>query len=140
MSHESMKGNKNAEKWTFEEADKFFQKAISLAKQKEDYVVGKESIIKGFSYHFLGEIASEMCVYLDLFTYLIEKFPDLQKDYKQLKTRLESNCFADSKKGVIKEATAIMNLKSNYGWTDRNDHTTQGEKISNITVGFTENE
>ena len=37
-----------------------------------------------------------------------------------LNTNLEAKCFKHAKKGIIKEATAIVNLKSNYKWTDRN--------------------
>ena len=39
--------------------------------------------------------------------------------YNRILSNLEANCFSHSKKGEIKEATAIVNLKSNYGWTDR---------------------
>jgi len=126
-------GNQYKEHWTFEKAKELFEKALGLARQKESYSKGEYSV-KGYSFHFLGEIASELDTYLDVFTYLIDKYNELKEPYKKLKTRLESNCFADSKKGIIKEASAIMNLKSNYGWTDRmqNDHTTQGEKIESI--------
>ncbi len=48
-----------------------------------------------------------------------EKFPSLQLIHNQILSNLEANCFYNSKKGKIKEATAIVNLKSNYGWTDR---------------------
>src|SRR5690606_11025124 len=78
-----------------------------------------QTIVEGYKYHYLGEIASELDLYVDLYLYLSKKFPECKLLYNKIKTRLESNCFSDSKKGIIKEATAIMNLKSNYGWTDR---------------------
>jgi hypothetical protein len=32
---------------------------------------------------------------------------------------LEANCYYNTKKGLIREATGIVNLKSNHKWTDR---------------------
>ena len=32
---------------------------------------------------------------------------------------MERNCYSNTKKGIIKEATGIVNLKSNHKWTDR---------------------
>ena len=117
------RGNTNAEKWTFEEALNFFNQAINLSKLK---------IEKKYEYDFIGEIASEQDSYKEIFGYLAEKFPDLQVLHNKLLGRLESNCFYNSKKGNIKEATAIVNLKSNYKWTDRiiEDHTNKGESFS----------
>jgi len=113
-------GNKNAEKWTLEEADKLFDTALKISKDQTTYLIsGKD--IDGYKYHFLGEVATsdEIDEYSDLFTYLVEKFPELKHKYNKLKGKLEANCFSDSKRGIIKEATAIVNLKSNYNWTDR---------------------
>jgi hypothetical protein len=135
---ESMKGNKNAEKWTEEKAIEIFNKALELAKQKEDYVIYGKTV-KGFSFHFIGEIADELDQYLELFTYLRNKFDSCMELYNRLKTRCERNCFSDSKKGIIKEATAIMNLKSNYGWSDRQsiDHTNDGKAFNSEPAKIT---
>lgn len=121
MSVGAPKGNTNALKYTFEEAKNIFLKAIELSKVKTDYIVSGNNI-KGYEYHFIGEVATsdELDTYTDIFKYLKEAYPELLDYYNKLKNRLESNCFSDSKKGIIKEATAIMNLKSNYNWTDRN--------------------
>ena len=108
------KENINAEKWTVDSAEEFLNECIKLSSRKIEYSTGK-----GFEFHFIGEIASELNQYSGLPLYLGEKFKTLKPLYNRLKTKLESNCFFDSKRGIIKEASAIMNLKSNYGWTDR---------------------
>ena len=48
----------------------------------------------------------------------------------KLLNNLESNCYTNGKRGIIKEASSIMNLKSNHRWTDRLDNTSLDEKIS----------
>jgi hypothetical protein len=108
-------GNNNAEQWTEEEGRKIFESALDLSDSEE--------------YDFIGEIARELKTYRDVFKYLADKYDTLKPLHNRLLSNLEANCFSHSKKGLIKEATAIMNLKSNYRWTDRNDHTSQGEKI-----------
>ena len=124
--------NINAEKWSLEEATKLYNKALLMSEHKDDYIIGtgQNAIkVKGFQYHFIGELACDLETYSDLFLYLKKKYPELEHKYKRLKGRLESNCFSDSKKGIIKEATAIMNLKSNYKWTDRVENNIQDNRI-----------
>lgn len=98
-------GNKNAEKWTLEETQKFLLKALELSKKRE--------------FDFIGEIARELDTYKEIFTYLIDKHKELKTLYITILTNIEANCFYNAKKGNIKEATAIVNLKSNHNWTDR---------------------
>ena len=112
--------NKNAEKWTYEESKKLFDLALEKSKEKE--------------YDFIGEIARDLNVYRDLFTYLSDKYTELKRDYNRILSNLEANCFSHAKRGDIKEATAIMNLKSNYGWTDR----TKNETDLNIAANLQE--
>ena len=97
--------NKNAEKWTFEEAEKLFQQAVELSFNE--------------GYDFIGEVAKKLNTYIDVFDYLTDKFPELEKYKKQLKRNCEVNCFSNGKNGNIVPSLAIMNLKSNHGWTDR---------------------
>ena len=80
---------------------------------------------------FIGEVAKELGTYIDVFDYLVEKFPALKKHKRQLKRNCETNCFSNIKNENINTAAGIMNLKSNHGWTDRvqTDHTTKGDKI-----------
>lgn len=123
--------NKNAQKYSLEYAIDLFNKALDLSKRKTDYVIGP-NVVKGFEFHFIGEIATsdELDTYTDIFKYLKDAHPETLDLYYKLKNKLESNCFSDSKKGIIKEATAIMNLKSNYKWTDRNDLTTDNKSLN----------
>jgi hypothetical protein len=116
------KNNTNAEKWTLEKAIDLFEKSIDLSKDP--------------TYDFLGEIAKELETYIDVYDYLTDKFPELKEYKKRLMRNCEANCFSNSKKGNIVSAIGIVNLKSNHGWTDRQqfDHTTQGEKITRIEI------
>jgi len=102
---EALKGNTNAEVWTELEATEFFNKALVLSESTE--------------YDFIGEIAKELKTYKSVFTYLSDKYPSLKQLHETIIGNCETNCFCNAKKGKIKEATAIVNLKSNHGWTDR---------------------
>lgn len=102
--------NKNAVKYSEKDAIKILTEALELSNEIEDGT---------YSYDFIGEIAREMGTYHKVFSYLAEKYESVNDLYDQLKSNLEANCFSNAKKGKIKEATAIVNLKSNYRWTDR---------------------
>ncbi len=117
-----MIGNKNAEKWTFEEAEKLLLNAVELSKKQ--------------GYDFIGEVAKKQGTYYDVYSYLTDKFTELKPLLKQVKRNCEANCFSDAKKGNIVPSMAIMNLKSNHGWTDRveTDVTTKGKEINNTPV------
>jgi len=116
------KGNKNAERWTFEEASAFFDKALTLSKNNE--------------YDFIGEIAYDLDESKNIFDYLIDKFPELKPLKEKLLTNCEVNCFRNVKKENINVAIGIINLKSNHGWTDRQqlDHTTKGNEINQTSI------
>ena len=100
-----MKGNNNAESWSEEKATELMNKAVELSKILD--------------YDFIGEIAKELDTYIDVFDYLVDKFPELKKYKTQLKRNCEVNCFSNIKTEQINTAAGIMNLKSNHGWTDR---------------------
>jgi len=102
----SMQGNKNAEIWTLDEANNFFNEALNLSFD--------------VNYDYIGEIAKELKSYIEIFDYLTDKYPHLKKVKNHIMRNCETNCFSNAKKGKIREATAIMNLKSNHHWTDRN--------------------
>lgn len=122
--YDNLAHNKNAEKWTIEEAEKLFNEAFKLSTQKD--------------YDFIGEVARDLGTYREIFTYLSNKFKNLQHTYKLILSNLEANCFSHTKKGEINTAVGIVNLKSNYNWTDRLDNTTKGEKVelNKIEVEF----
>lgn len=112
------KENTNAEKWTLEESQNLMNEAYakSIEKIKEDY-----------KYDFIGEIARDLGQYKELFNYLVEKFPSLNKIHNAIKSNCEANCFYNGKKNNIVPSMAIMNLKSNHGWTDRAETTMKGK-------------
>ena len=112
-------GNKNAEKWTEEEAIKLFEKAIAMAEKKSS------------QYDFIGEITRDLKLYKDIFLHLISRFPDLKPLNARLLGVLEANCYQNAKTGNIVASLGIINLKSNHKWTDRVDSTSQGDKIGN---------
>lgn len=121
------KDNMNAEKWTLEIATKLMTDAVELSKNTD--------------YDFIGEIAKDLDTYIDVFDYLVDKFPELKKYKNKMKRNCEANCFSNIKRENINTGAGIMNLKSNHGWTDRvqQDHTTQGDKLeSNFIVGSKE--
>ena len=105
------KYNTNAEKWSLEQSEKLFIEAVEMAYAKNKDI---------YKYDFIGEISREMKLYKEIFTYLKDKFPnELTELHKELISTLEANCFHNSKKGNINTAIGIVNLKSNHGWTDR---------------------
>lgn len=132
-------GNRNAEKWTFKKAVKLFNDAIELSNQKEkQYIkVGNEAIeVEAYVYDFIGEIAGELGTFHHLITtHLPDRFPPLKRLKNQLISNLERNCYYNTKKGLIKEATGIVNLKSNHKWTDRVEQSGASVNInSNATL------
>jgi len=116
------KGNKNAEKWTYEDAVDFLEQSLKLSKEED--------------YDFLGEIAKTLGSYIDVYDYIIEKYPELSHYKSHIMRNCEANCFSNSKKGKINTAIGIVNLKSNHGWTDRLDQTTKGKEITQPPVAW----
>ena len=132
-------GNKNAEKWKFKKAVKLYKDAIELTKKIETFYLkqGEKAIeVTGYKFDFIGEIATTLGTYHDLMTRdLPRRFPSLERLKNQLIRNLERNCYSNTKKGIIREATGIVNLKSNHHWTDRRDLTSGDEKIQPISDG-----
>lgn len=118
-------GNKNAEKWTFKRSVNLFHDAIKLSNIQESYYikVGEKAVeVNGYKYDFIGEIARELGTFLQIFDHLVKRFPTLQRLKNELNNNIQSNCYYNAKKGTIKEATGIVNLKSNWNWTDRTEN------------------
>ncbi len=114
--------NTNAEKWSLQDAINIFDKALILSLESE--------------YDFIGEVARDLNTYRDIFTYLADKFPELKHIHKQILSNLEANCFSHTKTNKINTAVGIVNLKSNYGWTDRQqtDITTNGKDLNTAPI------
>lgn len=123
--YENLIDNKNAEKWDLETSVKFMQDSLDLAKKKK--------------HDFIGEVARDMDTYRELYVYLKDKYKECESIYKRLVQECESNCFSHGKSGDIVPSLAIMNLKSNHGWTDRIDTTTKGNEVKSekVTINFT---
>jgi hypothetical protein len=138
-------GNKNAEYWTFKKAIQLFKDAIELSEEIEiSYIKdkGKAIEVQGYKYDFIGEVARELGTFHEIFAHLVKRFPSLSRLKNQLDNNLQTNCYSNTKKGNIKEATGIVNLKSNWKWTDRQqlDHTTDGKEITGFTVEILKHE
>ena len=116
------KGNTNAEKWTFEKAKDLFDKCLVTASDKSLDCND-----------FIGEVAQENKTTLSILDYLKNIFPELESIYTEIKSNCESNCFRNGKKGNINAGMAIMNLKSNHGWTDRTQTDVNG-KIFTVNI------
>lgn len=131
----SMLGNKNAEIWTYEESEKLLIDAIILSNEKETFTIknGEKAFeVYGYKFDFIGEIARELDTYHSNITRDIPtRHPKLKMLVDKLIYNLEANCYSNTKKGIIKEATGIVNLKSNHKWTDRTDLTTKDKEIKN---------
>jgi hypothetical protein len=111
-------GNKNAEKWDSNEALKLFQDAIELTELTETLTINNKEV-EAYKYDFIGEVAAALGTYHENFANLYKRFPELKELRKQLNNNIERNCYSNTKRNCIKEATGIVNLKSNWGWTDR---------------------
>jgi hypothetical protein len=118
--------NTNAEKWTLEEATQLFEKAVDLSKNED--------------YDFIGEVAFDLDLDKGIFDYLINKFPHLKEYKNRILSNCEVHCFRNTKKNKINTAVGIVNLKSNHGWTDRQDLTTQGDKLPAPPIQWIKNE
>ena len=123
MKAGAKEGNTNAEKWTIEIAKEVFEKALKNAsdKTRDDN-------------DFIGEVAQSIGITIWTFDYLTNKFPELKRKYEEIKRHCEANCFTNGKKQNIAPSMAIMNLKSNHGWTDRSDITTKDKEIQQTPV------
>lgn len=121
-------GNSNAEKYDRKEAERLFTKAIELSFKRDNKGV--------YVYDFIGEVARDLGTYHMIFHHLVTRFPDLSNRLTELKQTLEANCYYNSKKGNIKEATAIVNLKANHKWIDRQhlEHDVKGNIGFKINV------
>ena len=105
-------GNQYNEHWTLEECTSFLDEAIELSSSLE--------------YDFIGEVAKKQNSYHHVYGYIVDKFPSLKDKLKTIKSNCETNCIYNGKKGDIVPSLAIMNLKSNHDWTDRNENTVKG--------------
>lgn len=121
------KGNKNAEVYNEDEAIKLFNDSIEYANKFDE-------VDKFYEYDFIGEVARALGTYHHIYNHLVTRFPQLNQQLTELKDTLETNCYYNTKKGKIREATGIVNLKSNHKWTDRTQTEHSGEINSKLDI------
>jgi len=120
----SMRNNNNAEIWTYDEASEFINTALSMSFNPD--------------YDFIGEILQDLKQDKGTLDYIVNKYSDLSRVKNHILSNCETNCFRNSKKGNIREATAIVNLKSNHGWTDRTKTEIGGEIKTGQNINLTD--
>lgn len=129
-------GNKNAEKWPLKKAVALFKDAIKLTQEKETVKI-QGNKVEGYKYDFIGEIARELGTFHHVFAHLVKRYPALQRLKDEMDNNIQSNCYYNTKKGIIREATGIVNLKSNWQWTDRSQQTIEtGEELKKYLEPF----
>lgn len=120
----AMLGNLNAELYSEEQSLDLFCQMIVMSQDN--------------SYTFIKQITREFGITENVIKHLVKRFPTLKEPYDLIKENLETNCYTATNDGKLKLPLAMLNLKSNYGWTDRienkTDVTTQGQplQISNL--------
>jgi hypothetical protein len=92
--------------WTKENAEKFFDDALDLAKQGE---------------RTLTSIAIKLNQYNDIFEYLCVKFDFLRNKKKQLLDLLENNIVEGALTNQLSTTFSIFMLKNKYGYTDKTE-------------------
>jgi hypothetical protein len=129
----AMEGNTSAEIWTLEEAEKLFDEALSIVKRKISYNVNGKNV-DGYEFDFMGELVDELDVYRELITkHLPNRFTILKPKLDSIISKLETNCYSNTKKGIINTAAGIVNLKSNHKWTDRTENKNTNDTTINIS-------
>jgi hypothetical protein len=126
------KGNNNALVWTKDKCYELVESMMSVVNDECEYMVSGKKVI-GYKYDFIGELSLEFNVNRKtLKREILAHAPELQNEVDTIYGFMERNCYANTKKGIIKEATGIVNLKSNHNWTDRN----QIDQNTNLSGGF----
>lgn len=114
--------NKNAEKWTLQEARKMAEQAYNTIND---------------DCYFLSDVAEQIGTYRQLFEYLLNKYNDddiVFTTIKRLYNKCESIVVKHTANGKINPALGIFVLKAYHGLFETSkqhtDITTQGKKIT----------
>lgn len=114
---EKMKGNTNAEKWTLEEATKFFDSVL-------DYIRTNKKC------RSISEACTELGQYEDLIRYLSNKFDTVFVSIKKAKDICKNRLVNQGLDGDAHATMAIFILKNNHDMKDRVDHTTDNKPVN----------
>lgn len=127
------KGNKNALVWTKEKCLSVIDQLKKLVNEKEIYIISGQKV-QGYKYDFIGELTLELGYNREILKKeILHHAPELTSEVNRLYSYMERNCYTNTKKGIIREATGIVNLKSNHKWTDRIDNTSNDKELKNQT-------
>ena len=119
----SVKGNKNAEKWTEETV---------LAKLAEI-----EEVMHSNSCNYIGSALVKVGLYKQIWSDWVEKFkdvPTVSEPIKRITAYFEAKLFERGLDASVNTGMAIFGLKNNYSWTDRKDLNVSGELDNNVNL------
>lgn len=117
---EKMEGNTNAEKWTFEESEKFCNSVLAY-------------IQKNKKCRSISEACTELEQYEELVSYLSKKHDTVFKSIKRAKDIVKNRLVNQGLDGDANSTMAIFILKNNHNMKDRQD-ITSGDKPVNQSI------
>ena len=115
------KENKNAEKWTIEEAKTFFNKILSILESDE-------------SIRTLGGACLKAGGYESLINYLELKFDIDFESIKKAKEIVKNRLIEQGLDNEVNTGMAIFILKNNHSMTDKVDNTINADVKTTTTV------
>ncbi|MGD1843297.1 MAG: terminase small subunit [Thermonemataceae bacterium] len=102
-------GNDASLRWTKEKAEEFLTNSL-------DKLVNNKKI------RYIGSLAVEMNEYRELYSYLLDKFPEFHTIKNKIDAIIEARLYEDGLKGDANATLVIFGLKNNHGWKDKTEH------------------
>ena len=124
--YESLRGNKNAEKWTEEQAINLYSDLCDKARANNNYLL--INVLSGV-------------ITIDQHEYIKAKFKDsktVSQLIKELTDICESNLTEAMLNGKVKETASIFLLKAKYGYIDKQQIEHEHKGSININLQFPE--
>jgi hypothetical protein len=120
------KNNKNAEKWTLDEA-------LTFINNVKDYIKQNPSCV------YIGEAITEQGQYTQLWSYLKDIFAEnsiVFESTRECESILEQRLYNGGVHSELNARLVEFGLVNNHGWEHRRnvDHTTKGEKLNGFKV------
>jgi hypothetical protein len=119
---QSMPNNKNAEKWTLEEAESFCNEVLKILEENPKVrTLGKACLMAGKYEQIIG--------------YLEDKFQTVFTSIKKAREIAKERLIESALENDVNTTMAIFILKNNHGLKDRQDidHTTKDKEINEVT-------